>query len=192
MIIFPVSLFGAIAIFSSCTGGSGSGSGSGPEVVRRASHPSRSVLPGADAAWLLNSPKVATLKNQVSGRWDGASAYDNLRQAAEGRSAKRSSYGRAPGGAVRLDPRMLRGMRTLASEGYTFRVTAIAGGSHSSNSRHYAGIAFDVDTINGVKVGYGNPHYRKFMRRCRELGATEVLGPGDRAHSTHCHAAWPR
>jgi hypothetical protein len=30
------------------------------------------------------------------------------------------------------------------------------------------------------------------MARCRALGATEVLGPGDQGHDDHIHAAWPR
>jgi len=107
-------------------------------------------------------------------------------------SVKRSSYGTAPGGYVRLDPRMLRAMQTLAKEGYTFRVTSMAGASHSRTSRHYAGLAFDIDLINGCKVGSSSPHWRTVLKRCREMGATETLGPGDKGHSTHIHAAWPR
>ncbi|MDB4265291.1 carboxypeptidase [bacterium] len=145
-----------------------------------------------DAEWLRSTSSVTWLPRQVSGRYDGASALDNIRQAAAGNAVKRSSYGTAPGGYVRLDPRMLRAMKSLAKEGYTFRVTALAGASHSRTSRHYAGLAFDVDMINGRKVGYSNPYWRKFLARCRAMGATETLGPGDRAHSTHIHAAWPR
>ena len=78
------------------------------------------------------------------------------------------------------------------TKGWTFHVTSIAGSSHIRTSRHYSGIAFDVNRINGVKVGAGKAYYREFMNICRARGATEVLGPGDRAHSTHVHAAWPR
>jgi len=77
-------------------------------------------------------------------------------------------------------------------ERWIIRVTEFAGGSHSSRSRHYLGVAVDIDYINGVKVGYGNPYYKRYMQRARELGATEVLGPGDRNHSSHIHVAWPR
>jgi len=87
---------------------------------------------------------------------------------------------------------MLRALYVLVQGGYSFRITEFAGGSHSSRSRHYAGIAFDIDTLNGRPVSAGHPDYRRFMRRCRELGATEVLGPGSRGHSTHLHVAWPR
>ena len=144
------------------------------------------------AVWLKNCSRISWLPRQVSGRYDGASAHDNIKQAAAGLVSKRSSYGTAPGGYVNLDRRMLRAMWVLVKQGYTFRVTSMAGGSHSRSSLHYAGLAFDVDYINGVKVGYGNPYWRKFMARCRELGATETFGPEHRGHSAHIHAAWPR
>lgn len=122
---------------------------------------------------------------------DGADARSNIRDTAASKSAKRSEYGNAPGGTVNLDTRLLNGLQELAKT-YSFRVTSLAGGSHSSNSRHYSGIAMDVDEINGVHVSSSNPHYRAFMQQCRTLGATEVLGPGDDDHSTHVHCAWPR
>jgi hypothetical protein len=144
------------------------------------------------AQWLRKCPNIYWLPTQVSGRYDGASARDNIDQAARGQAARRSSYGTAPGGYVRTDPRMLRAMKTLAKEGYRFRVTALAGASHSSKSRHYAGLAFDVDHLNGSKISYSHPDWRRFLARCREMGATETLGPGDAGHSRHIHAAWPR
>lgn len=145
-----------------------------------------------NAISLRDDSSITWLPRQVSGRYDGASAQDNIRQAAAGQAVKRSSYGTAPGGYVRLDGRMLRAMRILSAEGYRFRVTSLAGASHSRTSRHYAGLAFDIDHINGQKVGYRSGHWRQFLRRCRQLGATETLGPGDKGHSTHIHAAWPR
>jgi hypothetical protein len=75
---------------------------------------------------------------------------------------------------------------------YTFGVSEVAGGSHSPNSRHYVGVAFDVNVINGQGVNVNNADFRNFMQRCRELGATEVLGPGDAGHDTHVHCAWQR
>ncbi len=144
------------------------------------------------AQWLRDSPSVVWLPKQVSGRCDGATALDNIRQAAAGNAVKMSSYGKAPGGYVRLDLRMLRAMKILIEEGYTFRVTSLAGASHNWNSLHYEGLAFDVDQINGVKVAYGHPYYKRFMARCRELGATETFGPGTSGHSGHVHAAWPK
>lgn len=142
---------------------------------------------------VLNHPKITLLRQQVSGRVDGASSYHNIASVAKGYSAKRSSYGTAPGGYTKLLNKMLSTMLYLAdTKGYSYRVTSIAGGSHSRTSRHYAGIAFDVDKINGRKVNSSNPYFRSFMSAGRSMGATEVLGPGDRAHSTHLHLAWPR
>ncbi len=134
---------------------------------------------------------IELLPRQVSGRDDGADARSNIFDSAEGKRAKRSSYGRAPGGSVALDTRLLSGILELADE-YRFRITSIAGGSHSSNSRHYAGIAFDVDRINGCRVNRDHQDFRAFLQKAREMGATEVLGPGDPGHSTHLHMAWPR
>lgn len=122
---------------------------------------------------------------------DGADARSNMEATARNQPAQRSSYGNAPGGTVLLDPRMLEGMLRLAGK-YSIRVTSIAGGSHSTTSRHYAGIAFDVDRIKDVAVNASNPHFRTFMQMCRDLGATEVIGPGSAGHSTHVHCAWPR
>lgn len=144
------------------------------------------------AVALLANPKVQFANYHVSGKRDNATALDNLKQTAAGLPAARSSYGRAPGGYTQLSPQMLHAMKVLADQGYSFHVTSIAGSSHSSRSRHYLGVAFDVNRINGVKVRSGSPYWRDFIRKCEAMGATETLGPGDPAHSTHIHLAWPR
>jgi hypothetical protein len=151
------------------------------------------------ARQIINSGRVSFLTYHTSecGKGDGADANSNINDAANGRAVRRSSYDcsssypAAPGGSVHLNDRMLNGMLNLG-QSYTFRVTEIAGGQHSGNSRHYAGVAFDVDLINGQRVTSSNGYYRAFMQRCRDLGATEVLGPGDSGHDTHVHCAWPR
>lgn len=142
---------------------------------------------------VLNHPKINLYHKQVSGVHDKASSHHNISSVAAGYSARRSTYGSAPGGYTKLNKRMLETMLYLANtKGYSYNVTSIAGGSHSSNSRHYAGTAFDVSMINGKRVNYSNPYYRTFMNICRARGATEVLGPGNRGHSSHVHIAWPR
>lgn len=118
-----------------------------------------------------------------------ASARANIVDAAAGRAAFRSTYGTAPGGQVWLSILMLEGLVRLTQE-YDFRVTEITGGSHSAGSRHYSGVAFDVSAIHGKAVNRANPYYKAFMARCRDFGATEVLGPGDPDHDTHVHCAW--
>lgn len=184
IIILPLLVLAVSLGFVGCAGSSPAGSTGGFFFLPG---DSRSV-----AVWLKHCPNINWLPRQVSGRYDGASAQDNINQAALGLPAKRSSYGTAPGGFVRLDHRMLHALRVLAKEGYRFRVTAIAGASHSRKSLHYDGVAFDVDHLNGMKIGYGHPHWRKFLHRCRQLGATETFGPGDPGHSSHIHAAWSR
>ena len=142
---------------------------------------------------ILHHPNIKLMRGHVSGKVDTATAYHNISSTARGYSSRCSYYGRAPGGYTQLDTRMLKTMLYIANKkDWTYHVTELAGGSHSRNSRHYAGLAFDVDRINGVKVNWKNPYYRKFMSICRARGATEVLGPGDRGHNSHVHVAWPR
>jgi peptidoglycan hydrolase-like protein with peptidoglycan-binding domain len=122
---------------------------------------------------------------------DGADAFSNITDTAQGRAAKRSNYGNAPSGSVYLDTRLLNGVLSL-SKTYGVVITSIAGGSHSVNSRHYAGIACDIGAINDIGVSSSNPYVVGFMQKCRALGATEVLGPGSAGHDRHVHLAWPR
>ena len=145
------------------------------------------------AQQVLNHPNISLWGYSpiASGTSDGADALNNIRDTAGGRPARRSHYGNAPRGTVNLNTTMLQGMLQLANT-YHIRVTSIAGGSHSSTSRHYAGVAFDIDKINGTQVNLSNPYHRALMQQCRALGATQVLGPGDPRHNTHVHCAWPR
>lgn len=135
--------------------------------------------------------RIDLLPVQVSGRNDGADARSNVADTAVGRQAKRSSYGNAPGGRVSLAFPLLEGLKTFSEE-YTFRITALAGGSHSSRSRHYLGVSFDIDTLNGQRLSKDHPDFPAFMALAREMGATEVLGPGHAGHDTHIHVSWPR
>lgn len=140
---------------------------------------------------LYHAGRIGLLTRQVSGRNDGADALSNIRAVAQKQTARQSCYGNAPCSRVRLDARMLEAMVLLRQVyGYSFRVTAIAGGSHSRRSRHYRGVAFDTDTINGSPVRGNRTLARQFMAACREMGATEVLGPGNTGHSGHVHCAW--
>ncbi len=142
---------------------------------------------------VLSRPNQFTFANyHSSGNKDNATAIQNIQAAAAGHASKRSSYGRSPGGYTYLKEEMLVGMLKLSDMGYSIRISEFAGGEHSSRSRHYLGVAYDLTHINGVKVSWNNPYYREYMKKARALGATEVLGPGDRNHSGHLHIAWPR
>lgn len=148
-------------------------------------------MPAELAARVLASTAITLSTGHVSGRVDDANARQNIVDTAAGNPARRSSYENAPGGTVHLDRRLLSGVLRIAEE-HTFAINELCGGSHSPNSRHYAGIAFDVGIIDGQRVKLGHPSVRAFMGLCRSLGATEVLGPGNAGHAHHVHVAWPR
>jgi hypothetical protein len=143
------------------------------------------------ASRILDHPNIRLAKVHSSGVSDQANARQNIIDTAAGQEARRSSYGKAPGGKVWLRTDMLRGLLALADK-YSFDISELCGGSHSSNSRHYLGITVDVNYINGTHVKASHPDQKAFRQLCRDLGATEVLGPGNAHHSTHIHAAWPR
>ncbi|WP_110514389.1 peptidoglycan-binding domain-containing protein [Herpetosiphon llansteffanensis] len=143
------------------------------------------------ARTIRDSSRIALATIHTSGVSDSATARQNIVDTANGGAARRSSYGNAPGGSVNLATSLLNGMITL-SQSWSYSVSEIAGGSHSATSRHYAGVAVDVNVINGSHVSASHPNQQSFRNKCANLGATEVLGPGDSGHSTHIHCAWPR
>jgi zinc D-Ala-D-Ala carboxypeptidase len=147
---------------------------------------------GAQRVLAAHRAGTLTLWNQSFGRFDGADPLSNITDAAAGRSAKTSCYNGAPCTSVRLAAGLVNGMAALREQyGYRYFVTAIAGASHSANSYHYAGRAFDIDTINGVTIAGDSSLARGFMDACRALGAIEVLGPSNNAsHQDHIHCAW--
>ncbi|MFJ9742802.1 hypothetical protein [Streptomyces sp. NPDC101166] len=145
-------------------------------------------------AILSHSRGITLATTHDSGVVDKAGAKKNVQDTAAGHKARRSHYGTAPGGVVALNKTMLNAMLKLNTKNrFTFKVTEIAGGSHSAGSAHYKGRAFDVGTVNGSRVSTSGQGYTKakaFMRACKSYGATLVLGPGDAGHSTHVHCQW--
>ena len=144
----------------------------------------------AIAEKILSSPQIKLATMHLSGVVDEANAHQNMEDIAAGHAAHRSSYGGAPGGTVAPNLSMLSALLGLA-ERYSFAVSELCGGSHNPTSRHYAGVAFDINEINGKPVRAGHPDLEAFKALCRKLGATEVLGPGQPHHATHVHAGWP-
>jgi hypothetical protein len=140
---------------------------------------------------ILNNNNITLATAHASGVNDNATAEQNILDTSAGLEAARSDYGNAPGGTVGLDSEMLRGLLDLA-EVFQFSVSELAGGSHSRTSRHYAGVAADINIINNSRVSSNHPDIVEFMEAARSFGATEVLGPGDPNHDTHIHIAWPR
>jgi zinc D-Ala-D-Ala carboxypeptidase len=143
------------------------------------------------AAEILTHPNITLADSHVSGIKDSATAKDNITQASKGRPVERSKYGTAPGATVNLGQQMLWGLRMIA-EKHKIHVTEIAGGDHSATSRHYVGVAFDLDMIDGNIVSSTNTKVPEIKTMCKSLGATEILGPGDDGHSRHLHCAWKR
>jgi hypothetical protein len=140
---------------------------------------------------IRGNPNITLATTHASGEEDDAHASQNLQDTANGLPAARSDYDTAPGGTTPLDLQMLYGVRQLGQT-YTFAISELAGGSHSPTSRHHAGLAVDVNVINGQPVRDTHPDVAAFKEACRTLGATEVKGPGDPNHDTHVHCAWPR
>lgn len=119
-----------------------------------------------------------------------STAYRNIHDMAKGIGAATSANSHVGYKRVPLDPRMLRALITLHDRyGYKLKISEFVGGVHGKNSRHYRGLSFDANFINGIHVGSGAPH-KKVMKLCTTLGATEVRGPGDPNHNTHIHCAW--
>jgi len=143
------------------------------------------------AAAILANPRITLATAHTETPLDDATPKQNIADTAAGGPAHRSKIGTAPGGTVVLDRRMLQGLLKL-SETFTLSVSEFCGGQHSANSRHYAGLGFDTTTINGQRVSESHPDVDAFKAQCEQLGATEVLGPGDPHHDSHVHAAWPR
>lgn len=148
------------------------------------------VATANDILGLHEAGRIGLRADQVSGVKDNASSLHSITQAAAGLPSQTSAYGHAKG-PTNLDGRMLDAMKSLADK-YSFDVSSIAGGKHSPNSRHYAGLAFDVNTINGKPVNANHPDVKSFMADAKALGATEVLGPGAKGHSGHVHVGFDR
>lgn len=120
-----------------------------------------------------------------------ASPKSNIRDTANGGKAS-AGGGHVGGKKVNLSTNMLEWMRDYGKS-HSYRVTTIVGCSHSSNSKHYRGLAVDIDFADGTKVSTsssGRSIASKIKSSCRSAGAVEILGPGDAGHSGHVHCGW--
>ena len=131
------------------------------------------------AAAIDDNSKITLLDYHVSGISDpDSTAQANITDTKNGTTAETSDYSDVGEREVWLSTDMLNGMLRLATEkGYTFLITEIAGGDHSSNSNHYRGIAFDADNMSVSNA--------TFVSACKSYGATEALDEGN-----HVHCAW--
>ena len=142
------------------------------------------------AKQVLKTPGITFARAHSETRHNGSTAYANIVDMAAGRGALTSPQSHVGATRVQLDPRMLRALLTLQDTyGYRLNISEFVGGVHSKKSRHYRGLSFDVNEINGKHVGSGAPH-RALMAACSQLGATEIIGPPSAGHRTHVHCAW--
>lgn len=142
------------------------------------------------ARQILDDKGIALLNSHVGGQNDpNSTARRNIKDTSKGKAARTSPWSDVGVKKVKLDQNMLKGMVKLGKK-YNYRVTAIAGGDHEPTSFHYSGTAFDIDRIDGRPVSASNSNVAKVKATCANLGAVEVLGPGDDGHDSHVHCAW--
>ncbi|MEU7903381.1 hypothetical protein [Actinoplanes sp. NPDC049118] len=145
------------------------------------------------AAFIRDIPGIGLLTFHVGGQPDPLStARQNIVDVANGLPAKTSDFSDVGRTDVTLRPAMLNAILSIhLINGFSFRITAIAGSDHSSTSPHYFGRAFDIDRINNIPVNTSNSLNQAFRNACASYGATDIRGPGDDAgHATHIHCAW--
>ena len=128
---------------------------------------------------ILKNKKIALAKIHPSGVVDSAFAHQNMCDTRLGHTAKRSHYGTAPGGSVFLQEKLLYAMIQLSKK-YSFRISEIAGASHSSGSKHYRGAAFDIDRINGSSAAH-SALANKFIQLAKSFG----MGTIKESHCIH-------
>ncbi|WP_230424545.1 carboxypeptidase [Prauserella cavernicola] len=139
---------------------------------------------------VLADDGITLLDSHVSGNdHPESTAEQNVIDTSEGNPASTSPWSDVGVTDVDLSTNMLEGMVSLGKT-YSYRVTTIAGGDHSATSYHYAGTAVDIDQIDGDPVNSGNSKVSELKQACEDLGAVEILGPGDAGHDTHVHCAW--
>ncbi|XP_014670566.1 PREDICTED: uncharacterized protein LOC106811457 [Priapulus caudatus] len=130
------------------------------------------------------------------GTGDGASAYDNIKDTAEGKQAKLSSYccsvGCAPGGHICLTSSMLKSLYTYATQFWStnskpLQVSSLAGSCHSTTSHHYEGNTWDVACTSPLN------HCSALIRHCMSENPVEICYPGGpcRGHATWVHCVHP-
>lgn len=141
----------------------------------------------------VESGQLSLMNINPSQVQDDADALQNIQDAAAGRPSMTSSYGNAPGTPTYLDGRVLTTLDTLTDK-YNLGISTISGASHSEHSRHYDGLAVDINTINGQRVSANHPDLPALMADLKALGVNELIGPHqDPAnHGTHVHFAFGR
>lgn len=160
------------------------------------------------AQLLLEEGRVTFEKGHSSGGIDEANAFDNIKDLAAGNKAKLSDYDNVESfrkrnkhsGETEVSSTLLYVIYKLSKK-YTMKISEITGGSHSPDSKHYFGLAVDINYINGQKIGQGKGSAAmsfipddlilEFEKEAKKHGAYIVLNKFNRAeerdHHNHFH-----
>ncbi|MFC4639104.1 peptidoglycan-binding domain-containing protein [Deinococcus hohokamensis] len=145
------------------------------------------------ASQILNTSRITL---GTSSSTTNGNPRQNMTDTAAGRLATRGCAINANCGlTVALKRSMLEGMLKIANAGNSFYVTSIAGGVHSTNSDHYAGLAFDIGTWNGVSLGSPNSSHTAARNACIAAGSDpsqtfDAYHDPTGGHKNHVHCAW--
>ena len=145
------------------------------------------------AQQILNTSRITL---GTSSSTTNGNPRQNIVDTAAGRLAVRGCASSANCGlTVALKRTMLDGMLKVAGSSNSYYVTSIAGGVHSQNSDHYAGLAIDIGIWNGVSLSTPNSAHTAARNACLAAGSDPGQTfnayydpPG--GHSNHVHCAW--
>ncbi len=152
---------------------------------------------------ILANSNIVLTENVLQHNEPSSGPKQNIVDTSEGKPAWRSSWGDMGHTQVPLASRMLSGLLAIGENNVKVQVNTIAGGDHGSKSRHYAGIAFDIQSAPGEIA-----RTKLILGICRVAGATETIGPCNNnvslavckatgfetnsEHQNHIHCGWPR
>ncbi|GHV12248.1 hypothetical protein FACS1894219_04820 [Clostridia bacterium] len=135
---------------------------------------------------ILNDSRITLAKVHPSGVDDGAQPYYQIKDTANGKAAKRSSYGNAPGGTVKLSANSLRAILLLADKFGSIKISEIAGASHSVNSWHYQKTssqnALDITALGGAITSAKASQAKAFLQAQGFVFSSDPAWEGSHIH----------
>lgn len=127
--------------------------------------------------------KITLWDRHLSGVKDNATALDNIKDACKGEAASRSNYTckecpnpGAPGGEVCLHAILLKYMLNLATKIGYIHVNEIAGACHTCKSKHYQGLAVDIDPTKSYDKA------KTMLEMCTNMGGKAL----NETNHIHC------
>ncbi|UQN09181.1 peptidoglycan-binding protein [Deinococcus sp. QL22] len=145
------------------------------------------------ATQILNSSRIAL---GTSSSTTGGSPRQNIIDTSNGLVTKRGCNGNANCGlTTTLKRSMLEGALKMANAGNSYHITSLAGGVHSTNSDHYAGLAIDIGIWNGTSLSTPNSAHTAARNACIAAGSDpsqtfNAYNDSSGRHNNHVHCAW--